>query len=96
MTHSVLEVTNGPAKDDLLRAVTDTDDQLTTVFDTPTGALEATINQLEEQGDDGVAFTLWGSLPRQVCEAPILPHRTIAPAELADLLSSERPSGSPP
>jgi hypothetical protein len=59
MTHSVLEVTNGPAKDDLLRAVTDTDDQLTTVFDTPTGALEATINQLEEQGDDGVAFTLW-------------------------------------
>jgi hypothetical protein len=58
MTHSVLEVTNGPAKDDLLRVVTNTNDQLTAVFDT----LEATINQLEEQGDDGVAFTVWGQL----------------------------------
>jgi hypothetical protein len=62
MTHSVLKVTNGPAKDDLLRAATNTDDQLTTLFDTPAGALEAIINQLEEQGDDGVAFTLWGEL----------------------------------
>jgi hypothetical protein len=62
MTHSVLEVTNGPAKDDLLQAVTNTDNQLTTVFDTPAGALEATINQLEEQGDEGVAFMLWGQL----------------------------------
>jgi hypothetical protein len=62
MTHSVLEVTNGPAKDDLLRAVSNTDDQLTTIFDTSAGALEATINELEEQGDEGVAFTLWGQL----------------------------------
>jgi hypothetical protein len=62
MTHSVLEVTNGPAKDDLLRAVARADEQLTTVFGTSAGALEATINQLEEQGDDGVAFTLWGQL----------------------------------
>jgi hypothetical protein len=62
MTHSVLEVTNGPAKDDLLRVVTNTNDQLTAVFDTPAGALEATINQLEEQGDDGVCFTVWGQL----------------------------------
>jgi hypothetical protein len=62
MTHSVLEVTNGPAKDDLLRAVANTDNQLTTVFDTTAGALEATINQLEEQGEDGVDFTLWGQL----------------------------------
>jgi hypothetical protein len=60
MTHSVLEVTNGPAKDDLLRAVTN--EQLTTVFDTPAGALETSIDRLEEQGDDGVAFTLWGQL----------------------------------
>jgi hypothetical protein len=40
MTHAVLKVTNGPAKDDLLRAATNTDDQLTTVFDTPAGALD--------------------------------------------------------
>ena len=52
MTHSVLEVTNGPAKDDLLRAVANTDDHLRTVFDTPAGALESMINQLEEHGDD--------------------------------------------
>ena len=62
MTLSVLEVTNGPAKDDLLRAVTNSSDQVTAVFDTPAGALEATINQLEEQGDDGVAFMRWGQL----------------------------------
>jgi hypothetical protein len=62
MTHSVLDVTNGPAKDALLRAVANADDQLTIVFDTPARALEATINQLEERGDDGVTFTLWGEL----------------------------------
>jgi hypothetical protein len=62
MTHSVLEVTNGPAKDDLLRAVANTDDRLTAIFDTPAGALEMTINRLEEQGDNGVDFTLWGQL----------------------------------
>ena len=38
MTHSVLQVTNGPAKDDLLRAVANTDSSFTTVFDTPAGA----------------------------------------------------------
>ena len=62
MTHSVLEVTNGPAKDDLLRAVANTDDRLTAVFNMPAGALEMTINRLEEQGDNGVDFTLWGQL----------------------------------
>jgi hypothetical protein len=62
MTHSVLEVTNGPAKDDLLRAVANADEQLTTVFDTPAGALETSIDRLEEQGDEGVAFMLWGQL----------------------------------
>ena len=62
MTHSVLQVTHGPAKDDLLRAVTNTDGQLTAVFDTPAGALEMMINQIEERGDDGVVFTVWGKL----------------------------------
>ena len=62
MTHSVLQVTNGPGKDDLLRTVTNTDGQLTTVFDTPAGALEMMIYQIEERGDDGVDFTVWGKL----------------------------------
>ena len=60
MTHSVLNVTNGPAKDDLLKAATDR--RLTAVFDTPAGALEMMINQIEERGDDGVDFTVWGRL----------------------------------
>jgi hypothetical protein len=62
MTHSVLEVTNGPAKDDLLRAVANTDNRRTTLFDTPAGLLETSIGRLEELGDDGVAFTLWGQM----------------------------------
>ena len=62
MTHSILEVTNGPAKDHLLRAVANTDDQLTTLLDTPAGLLETRIGRLEELGDDGVTFTLWGQL----------------------------------
>ena len=62
MTHSVLEVTNGPAKDDLLRAVANADNRITTLFGTPAGLLETSIGRLEELGDDGVAFTLWGQL----------------------------------
>ena len=62
MTHSVIDVTNGPGKDDLLRAVTDDDALLTTIFDTPSGAIEAQIAKIEERGDDGVDFTLWGQL----------------------------------
>jgi hypothetical protein len=62
MTHSVLDVTNGPAKDDLLRAVTNTDGELTAVFDTSAGALETQINEIQEQGSDGVDYTVWGRL----------------------------------
>ena len=62
MTHSVIDVTNGPAKDDLLRAVSNTDGQLTAMFDTPAGAVEAQIVKIEERGDGGVDFTLWGQL----------------------------------
>ena len=51
---------NGPAKDHLLRAVANTDDRLTTLLDTPAGLLETRIGRLEELGDDGVTFTLWG------------------------------------
>lgn len=62
MTHSVIDVTNGPGKDDLLRAVTSDDDFLTTIFHTPAGALEAQIVRIEERGDTGQDFTLWGQL----------------------------------
>jgi hypothetical protein len=62
MTHSIVDVTNGPGKDDLLRAVTDDDGLITTIFDTPAGALEAQIVRIEERGDGGVDFTLWGQL----------------------------------
>jgi hypothetical protein len=62
MTHSVIDVTNGPGKDDLLRAVTNAEALLTTIFDTSAGAVEAQINRIEERGDEGVDFTLWGQL----------------------------------
>ena len=62
MTHSIVDVTNGPGKDDLLRAVTSDDGLITTFFDTAAGALEAQIVRIEERGDDGVDFTLWGQL----------------------------------
>ena len=63
MTHSVIGVTNGPGKDDLLRAAANDDGLLTTIFDTSAGALEAQIARIEERGDSGVDFTLGGSLP---------------------------------
>jgi hypothetical protein len=62
MTHSIVDVTNGPGKDDLLRAVTNDDGLITTIFDTPASALEAQIVRIEERGDGGVDFTLWGQL----------------------------------
>jgi hypothetical protein len=62
MTHSIVDVTDGPGKDDLLRAVTNDDGLITTIFDTPAGALEAQIVRIEERGDGGVDFTLWGQL----------------------------------
>jgi hypothetical protein len=62
MTHSIVDVINGPGKDDLLRAVTNDDGLITTIFDTPAGALEAQIVRIEERGDGGVDFTLWGQL----------------------------------
>ena len=96
MTHSVLEVTNGPAKDDLLRAVANTDDQLTTLLDTPAGLLETRIGRLEELGDDGVTFTLWGQLTSLELRGATSLLPTIAPVEPADLPSNKRPSGSRP
>lgn len=58
MTHSVIDVINGPGKDDLLRAVTNDDGLLTTIFDTSAGTVEAQIVRIEERGDSGLDFTL--------------------------------------
>lgn len=62
MTHSVIDVTDGPGKDDLLRAVSNPDGLLTTIFDTSAGTVEAQIVRIEERGDSGVDFLLWGQL----------------------------------
>jgi hypothetical protein len=59
---TVVSLTGGPAKDDLLRAVTSPHDPFTTTFETPQGAIEASIERLEENGVDGVSFLLWGRL----------------------------------
>jgi hypothetical protein len=56
---TIVDLTGGPAKDDLLRAVMN---GFTTMFETPQGAIEASIERLEENGTDGVAFLLWGRL----------------------------------
>jgi hypothetical protein len=62
MTTSIIAVTNGPDRSDLLRAVANPDLQLRTVFYTPDGVIEALIETIEERGEDGVGFTLWGHL----------------------------------
>jgi hypothetical protein len=62
MTTSIIAVTNGPDKSTLLRAVANPDLQLRTVFDTPDGMIETLIETIEEQGEDGLGFTLWGHL----------------------------------
>ena len=62
MTTTVIELTGGPAKDDLLRAVSNPDEPLTTIFDTPKGAIETSIERMEESGADGLRFQLWGRL----------------------------------
>ena len=58
---TVVNLTGGPAKDDLLRAVTNPHDPFTATFETPQGAIEALIERLEESGADGVSFLLLGS-----------------------------------
>src|SRR5262245_17095760 len=59
---TIVDLTGGPAKDDLLRAVMNPQGGFTTTFDTPQGTIQASIERLEENGADGVAFLLWGRL----------------------------------
>jgi hypothetical protein len=62
MTTAIISVTNGPDKSDLLRAVANPDLHLHAIFDTPDGVIEAQIETIEERGEDGVGFTVWGHL----------------------------------
>ena len=62
MSSNDLEVSNGPDKADLLRAVSNPDKHLHVAFDTPAGPVEAHIDAIEEGGDDGLTFTLRGHL----------------------------------
>jgi hypothetical protein len=59
---TIVDLTGGPAKDDLLRALMNPQGGFTTTFETPQGAIEASIERLEENGADGVTFLLWGRL----------------------------------
>jgi hypothetical protein len=62
MTTAIISVTNGPDKSDLLRAVANPELQLHAIFGTPDGVIEAQIETIEERGEDGLAFTVWGHL----------------------------------
>jgi len=62
MSTSIIPVTNGPDKTDLLRAVSDPGQQTDTIFDTPEGTIATHIEAVEELGGDGVGFTMWGRL----------------------------------
>jgi hypothetical protein len=62
MSTSIIPVANGPDKSDFLRAVTNPDQNLHAIFDTPEGVIEAHIETIEKQGDDGIGFTVWGHL----------------------------------
>jgi hypothetical protein len=60
MSTSLIPVTDGPDKADLLRAVANPYRNAT--FATRDDTIEAHIELIEEQGIDGVGFTVWGHL----------------------------------
>jgi hypothetical protein len=60
MSISLIPVINGPDKTDLLRAVANP--YRYTTFGTQDGTIEARIDLIEEQGAEGVGFTVWGHL----------------------------------
>jgi hypothetical protein len=62
MATNEIEVRNGPAKADLLRAVTNPEQHLHVAFDTPTEPVEAHVDAIEELNNDGVTFGLRGHL----------------------------------
>lgn len=62
MSSNDLDVSNGPDKSDLLRAVANPEKHLHVSFDTAAGPVEAHIDAIEEGGDDGLTFALRGHL----------------------------------
>jgi hypothetical protein len=62
MSTSEIEISQGPDKADLLRAVTNPDKHLHVTFHTPVDPVEAHIDTVEEIGTDGFTFGLRGHL----------------------------------
>ena len=62
MSAGEIVVSNGPGKDELLRAVAGADKNLNVIFHTRSEALEARIDAIDEEGLDGVRFGLRGRL----------------------------------
>ena len=62
MSTNELEISNGPDKADLLRAVANADKHLHVMFETPADAVEAHIDAMEELTTDGSTFGLRGHL----------------------------------
>ena len=70
MSANEIIVSNGPGKDDLLRAVANPDKHLHVMFHTASEPLEAHIDAIDEEGLDGLRFALRGRL-----EVGALPRR---------------------
>jgi len=62
MPKNEIPLSNGPAKPDLLRAVSNPSKHLHVSFDTPVDPLEVHIDRIEEMGDDGLTFGLSGHI----------------------------------
>lgn len=62
MPTNQLDISNGPDKADLLRAVSNPEQHLHVAFETALDPIEAHIDRLEEVGSDGLTFALKGHL----------------------------------
>jgi len=60
MAATKMPITSGPDRPDLLRAASDP--EVHAVFGTPQGLLEVQVSALEEVGEGGSAFIMWGHL----------------------------------
>ena len=57
-----IDVRDGPDKADLLRAVTNPDQHIHVMFQTADGPVEAHVDAIEEEGEDGLTFGVRGHL----------------------------------
>jgi hypothetical protein len=65
MSANEIIVSNGPGKDDLLRAVASAGKHQHVLFHTASEELEAHIDSIDEEGLDGLRFALRGHLKSQ-------------------------------